>query len=433
VTEYAYDVGGRLVTVCANKSGTTCGQSRTFTYDNRGLLTSETHPENGTTTYDGYDARGHLRRRYLSTGSFDLRFAYDRSERLTDVDEGLTSTTSRPLKRFVFGTANSGGDWKNGQLATAVRWNWLPNGYTVQVAENYAYTDPDGRPSSRTTADYICGPGVDCTAMMPADKKTHEFQQSVAYDELGATTTVDYPTCLTVSTGVAGRTINNTYSNGFLTGVNWTGNANSISYHASGMVNAVAHSNGVTDTGCRFRAPSRPGGSGRTSGGGMRASRHDQPQSSSVTSGTQVTLQAQPPATRAYDHLHVVSGRRSEYDDANRHGRFDQCHADDDYIYWVRASNACGSADSQTATITVCAIPNIGTGPTNKSITSGQTVRLSVERHRLLRSPISGKCVSTASTRRSPGDRRPDRRRPRSRPRIASAQRTPAPDTDPRR
>src|SRR5258708_11682091 len=49
-TTYDYDVGDRLVSVASDP------QSRTFTYDGRGFLVSETHPEkgaagNGTTLY----------------------------------------------------------------------------------------------------------------------------------------------------------------------------------------------------------------------------------------------------------------------------------------------------------------------------------------------------------------------------------------------
>ena len=65
-TTYAYDVGNRLKQATTPSGATT--QSRFFTYDNRGLLGTETHPEkgnsgNGSVSYPLYDARGHLRRR----------------------------------------------------------------------------------------------------------------------------------------------------------------------------------------------------------------------------------------------------------------------------------------------------------------------------------------------------------------------------------
>ena len=60
-TTYTYDVGNRLSRVQQATSAAT--QNRWFTYDNRGFLTSEQHPEkgtsgNGTVTYSNYDARG---------------------------------------------------------------------------------------------------------------------------------------------------------------------------------------------------------------------------------------------------------------------------------------------------------------------------------------------------------------------------------------
>jgi len=380
-TEYTYDVGGRLIAVCANKL-TTCGQSRTFQYDNRGLLTSETHPESGTTTYDTYDAKGHLRRRYVATGSFDLRFTYDRAERLTDVDEGLTAATTRPFKRFIFDTVNSGSNLKNGQLLMSVRWNWLPNDYTVQVAETYGY-DAEGRPIDRTTADYFCAPGVDCTAIA-AGTKQREFQQSFAYDALGATSTINYPTCIVGGcTGIAGRTITNAYSNGFLTDVSWGGNSNGISYHDSGLVKVVTHDNGVTDSqSIDLKVPSRPEAivtANIQKTGCVAPTFTSHPQSTTITSPGTATLTASATgdtgSTIAYQWY-----RGTAPDTATPVGTNSPSYAAQPTTttsYWVRASNSCGAADSQTATVTICVVPNIGTGVTNKTITRGQHAHLS--------------------------------------------------------
>ncbi|MBI2841127.1 MAG: M6 family metalloprotease domain-containing protein [Acidobacteria bacterium] len=49
--------------------------------------------------------------------------------------------------------------------------------------------------------------------------------------------------------------------------------------------------------------------------------------------------------------------------------------------YWVRVTNACGAADSGTATITVssaCVAPSVTTQPRSQSVTSGQAVTLAV-------------------------------------------------------
>src|SRR5205085_6583641 len=47
ITQYTYDVGGRLAHVCMPVSGTSCTQERVFHYDMAGLLLDETHPEKG--------------------------------------------------------------------------------------------------------------------------------------------------------------------------------------------------------------------------------------------------------------------------------------------------------------------------------------------------------------------------------------------------
>lgn len=82
VTRYTYDAADRLRTVCQNRSGSACGQTRTFNYDNRGFLTSEQNPE-ASVTYVSRDARGHMLRK--QDGAHDLTFVYDDAERLTEV------------------------------------------------------------------------------------------------------------------------------------------------------------------------------------------------------------------------------------------------------------------------------------------------------------------------------------------------------------
>jgi hypothetical protein len=182
---YSYDVGGRLHGVSMIGDGIT--QTRSFTYDNRGFLSSEVHPEigvngNGTTSYGQYDARGHAHSKTTgpANGAFDLRFAYDNSERLTDVyDNG----GSRQLKHFDFATANSGSNMQLGKLTQAVRTNHLAAG-DITVTEKYEYSGTSGRTSLRET---IVKNGA---------TTLEDYQQSYAYDDLGAITTPGYPTCL---------------------------------------------------------------------------------------------------------------------------------------------------------------------------------------------------------------------------------------------
>jgi YD repeat-containing protein len=69
ITSYQYDPGNRLTQVSTSSAGTT--QTRLFTYDRRGFLSWETHPETAPNTiglghhkdYFGYDSRGHFHRK----------------------------------------------------------------------------------------------------------------------------------------------------------------------------------------------------------------------------------------------------------------------------------------------------------------------------------------------------------------------------------
>jgi YD repeat-containing protein len=81
-TTYSYDPADHLTNV-SMVAGTTT-QSRAFTYDKRGFLVSEQHPESGLTSYTGYDARGHAGKRLqsASASNYDLKYEHDAAERL---------------------------------------------------------------------------------------------------------------------------------------------------------------------------------------------------------------------------------------------------------------------------------------------------------------------------------------------------------------
>jgi RHS repeat-associated protein len=179
-TTYGYDVGNRLASVSTvSASGT---QTRAFSYDQRGFLTSERHPEkgasgNGTVTYQSYDARGHAGRKI--DGPNDLTFSYERAERLSGVQE----TGGRQLKTFGYAGTNSGTDKRLGKLVTATRYNY-PVGLTVPVVETYSYRGRGGRVSARETQTTVNGA-----------LETH-FSQGFSYTPLGQVQTLTYPDCL---------------------------------------------------------------------------------------------------------------------------------------------------------------------------------------------------------------------------------------------
>jgi len=75
-TTYTYDVGNRLTSAVTTSGATT--QTRSFDYDNRGFLESETLPEkgeygNGTVSYLDYDAGGHAWRTDIAIFSRAVR------------------------------------------------------------------------------------------------------------------------------------------------------------------------------------------------------------------------------------------------------------------------------------------------------------------------------------------------------------------------
>ena len=225
-TSYTYDYADRLTKV------TQGSQVRNFTYDSRGLLVAEQHPEKGFAgsgwiDYANYDARGHAKQR--SEGSIQLTFAFDAGERMTYVYDTDGSGNPRALKEFTFGTTGN----ENGKLKTAKRHNRGDLGDVV-VTEQYTYDGRGGRVSARQTT-------ADATTWFNGAT----FTLSQTWDELGNLDTLTYPT---TSLATRSLSITNGYTNGLLTSV---GSYGTVSYRANGMVKTITHGSGsssVTET-----------------------------------------------------------------------------------------------------------------------------------------------------------------------------------------
>ena len=238
-TTYSYDIGGRLSSASMAAGGVT--QGRGFLYDGRGFLHSEQHPElgingDGTTTYAGYDARGHAHNKLTGPGggTYDLSFTYDSAERLTAVSD---TGGSHPVKAFTFGDLNGTGspiDYRKGKLLTAVRYNNMPAPVSgdVVVTETYKYNNDAGLPSERDTE------------VKKGSTTLQSFSELFSYDSLGAIKEPGYPTCLSPCSVPAAPTTN-VYTNGFLATVTGFG---ALTYNANGTLAVVSHSNTVTDT-----------------------------------------------------------------------------------------------------------------------------------------------------------------------------------------
>lgn len=243
ITSYAYDAADHLTAVSMPGDNAII-QHRYFTYDGRGFLNSEQHPElgisgDGTTIYSEYDARGHAHHKRTGSagGKYDLSFVYDSAERLTSVSDNGGSHT---VKSFTYADANGTGspvDYAKGKLHSAVRNNPMPSPLSgdVAVTETYKYVNAAGRPSERETE------------VKSGTTTIQSFQETFTYDSLGAITEPGYPTCVSPVTCSIPTlaTATNEYKNGFLSKVNGFG---TLGYNANGTLGSVAHNNGVTDT-----------------------------------------------------------------------------------------------------------------------------------------------------------------------------------------
>ena len=250
LTLYSYDEADRLVHVCGRGNTGGCVQERAFTYDNRGFLLSETHPEigpsgNGETTYT-YDASGNvLRKDIAGSNDFSLRYRYDPANRMIGLDEVLQTNPLivRPLKEFQYARANAGNDRRAGKLVTSKRVNWVDaigplagatGSVAASVTQSYRYEGRDGRVSARQTRANF-------------GTEHYAFLTELVWDFQGNLESLKYPRCLhhpCVGNDVT-REVEFNYQRGFLSQVE--GYA-SLAYQLGGMLHKVEHANGVTET-----------------------------------------------------------------------------------------------------------------------------------------------------------------------------------------
>jgi RHS repeat-associated protein len=219
---YSYDVGGRLI------KAVNPAQVRSWSYDGRGFLASESVPEkgsdttNGTVTYSSYNVRGQATR--VIDGGSDLTSAYDDAGRLLNIKE--TAAPTNVLRSLSYGTANSAGNLAKGKLVSAESAG--TSGF--HALETLTYGGVDGRISRRTT---VAGAIY-----------TNTFTLDLTWSPLGRLASVTYPQI----TGVGpARTVTNIYTSGRLTRVKQgeTDYASEITYHSNGAINRVTYGNKV--------------------------------------------------------------------------------------------------------------------------------------------------------------------------------------------
>ena len=247
-TTYKYDAADRLISVeMPSGAGT---QTRTFGYDGRGFLFSETHPElgvngDGTSTYQ-YDARGHVRQK--TTGGTILNFAYDAAERLTSITHG-----TRPLKQFVYDEIAGHNQCLTttlcrGKLVGAARFHYDPDlghPFTQQLAVTESYHFD---PSTGKVRDWELH-----VEEIPGRFTRADFTYSQSYNSLGLVASAAYPCPLSWSC----RHMTNSYTDGRLTSLEdsypnatppWHRHLADLSYQPSGATQTVTHTSGVLDS-----------------------------------------------------------------------------------------------------------------------------------------------------------------------------------------
>ncbi len=364
-TEYGYDLADRLVSVTMNKSvGSGPVQHRFFDYDGRGFLRWESQPEAGVTSYL-YDARGNLvTKRQAGDPGIDLDYYYDQAERVTRLEAPNPNYEAgdperppfRPIKEFVYGTANenlSGGivNLAKGKLTNAARYNYHdPNGQYwmgYKVNHRYRYLDTAGRRVSRNT-----------TILDLYDYELKSIDVWTDYNELDLPTTVWYPMCegCGFAPNIDRSSEVRTYDRGRLTSL--TNFLSSVTYWPSGLRNVMAHANGVADTQVVGTMP-RPAS--------IAFGKYDRcvkPTFSTQPSGTSTAAPGDPAFLSAtatgtatinydwYDEVGHLVGTLSSV----------TVHPTVTTEYVVVATNGCGETYSRTVKVTVgtnCAAPQI--------------------------------------------------------------------------
>jgi RHS repeat-associated protein len=222
-------------------------QTRTFTYDNRGFLMSEAHPEITSSVTYKYNSLGMATEKI--EGNHKLVYAYDKAGRILSVTDGYAG---QELKTYSYYGVNS--PLKSlGKMRKASRTNWVRNPYVsnpsvtevpVKISEEYTYGGLGGRLDTRKTT------------LADGGATPYIFTQTFNYDTLGNMTSQSYPECLNstcINSNVRlPRTVTYDYELGYLKKVGVPGNpgayAPSITYFGNKMLGGVSHSNGVTDT-----------------------------------------------------------------------------------------------------------------------------------------------------------------------------------------
>ena len=251
-TVYGYDpLGGRT---SARRFADAASQLRTWGRDGRGFVSSERHPELGSSTSASgsitykYGALGQLIER--DDGLHTLFTEYDGAGRKTKLRE-----SSRTWGQWRYGTSVSAPDYNRGKLIEAIRHNYV-GGVLVtddwQVKETYTYRGALGQVDSRVTQ-------LDIYHKDNTHTPGPRFVQNWTWDALGRLSTLGYPACTSAAcTGAddspaPGRTVAWSYQSGLPVGItsreagaSTPSQSAAYEYHSNLQLNRAAYSNGTS-------------------------------------------------------------------------------------------------------------------------------------------------------------------------------------------
>jgi YD repeat-containing protein len=351
-TDYGYDVGSHLASVTMRGGGGAV-QTRQFNYDRRGLLTSETHPESGVTSYE-YDASGSVVTRV--TPMTTLEQSYDPAGRLLTV-----KAAGATVKSFLYDRPNADPDFSLGKLDTATRHNFTAEFGDVQVTEKYQYSQPGGRLSRRDTT-------VNRPLPVP---EINSFYETYEYDGMGQLRQLQYPTCGSggcLALAAPTRTVIPTYTHGLVTDIapytysSPTSGISGITYHPNALVAQIRHRNVDGSAGPKYeqtiaQGMARPASikvSSFCDSSNLDITTH--PASRTISSGSAAGLSVVAPGATSYQ-WYKASG--SSWNEVGDDTATLSIALNSTSEFFVRVGNGACTLDSSRATVTVqtCVAP----------------------------------------------------------------------------